>query len=516
MTSEKDTLKNELQGRRALRKSLVEGSDFVPLSPIDGRYRAQTAPLVDYLSEAALNRERIYVEVQWVIALSQGVPRAGFDAERLRVPAVPGLPTLNAQQTDALHSIVTNFDAQAIKQLGELEAKTHHDVKAIEYYITSQLAQSAAFTEAESQKIAKAVHIFCTSEDINNLAYALCIKGAVQEVWLPRLEQFTEVLAQIAREHARTPMLAKTHGQPATPVTLGKELAVFVHRLQRQIARLKAVEYLGKINGATGTFGAHTVSVPTTDWRAFSKYFVEQVLGLTHNPLTTQIESHDWQVELYSITAHICGILHNIATDIWLYISNEVFIQIPVEGATGSSTMPHKINPIKFENAEANLEIADALFTRLSKTLVTSRLQRDLTDSSTQRNVAVAFAHSLIALDNLIGGVQKLKVNTEHLLAELSENPAVLGEAIQSAMRAAGIAGVEGMDNPYERLKDFTRGQKITLEAMQEFVQNVGLPDDVVERLLNLRPEQYLGLSAELTYDHLENTPEKRAREASS
>lgn len=493
------------QNETTERQDFAQFDTFIALTPADGRYRRYAADLVNYLSEAALNRERVNVEIQWVLALCAGLPAPGFDSQP--TPAVPGLPDLSPEQKATLLSIVDDFDASSVQWLSAKEKVTQHDVKAVEYYIKSRLdafEEQKIFDAQTKEQISQAVHIFCTSEDINNLAYALCVKGAVEQVWLPSVQEFIENLRTLALETITIPLLAKTHGQPATPVTLGKELAVFVHRLERQIAQVKSQEYLGKLNGATGTFGAHSVSVPATNWPKLAKHFVEKYLGLTYNPLTTQIESHDWQAELYSKVGHTGRILHNFATDIWTYISNEVFIQIPVEGATGSSTMPHKINPIKFENAEANLEISDALLETLARTLVTSRLQRDLTDSTTQRNIGTAFAHSLIAIKNLTEGIAKLKVNEQHLSKELEENPAVLGEAVQSAMRAQGIAGRAGMGEPYERLKEFTRGKAITLEGLHRFIKEVGFEPEIEAQLLDLTPAKYTGLAAQIARERLE------------
>ena len=293
-------------------------------------------------------------------------------------------------------------------------------------------------------------------------------------------------------------MLAHTHGQPATPVTMGKEMAVFIHRLNRQIDRIEKAEYLGKINGATGTWAAHMVAVPGADWPALAQGFVE-FLGLTWNPLTTQIESHDWQAELYSDVARFNRIAHNLATDCWSYISMGYFHQnLAAQGSTGSSTMPHKVNPIRFENAEANLEISCALFDTLAATLVTSRMQRDLTDSTTQRNIGVAFGHSLLALDNLVRGLAGLDINRERMAADLDQNWAVLGEAVQQAMRAASIAGATGMANPYERLKELTRGHTVGADEMRTFIAGLGLPGEVEHRLLDLTPATYIGQSEKM------------------
>lgn len=473
------------------RVCLAEATPPIALGPLDGRYRAAVAPLVDHLSEAALNRERLHVEVEWLIHLtSQQV--------------VPGAPTLTDNEQGYLRAVVSDFSAAGIAELAEIERQTVHDVKAVEYFLKRRLAAAPGILGEDTNlpAVSELVHFACTSEDINNLAYSLMVRGAVERVWLPAAYELLDQLVSMAREHAEVPMLARTHGQPATPTTLGKELAVLAHRLRRQLTRIERAEFLGKLNGATGTYGAHVAAVPGADWPEVSRTFVEH-LGLTWNPLTTQIESHDWQAELYSDVARFNRILHNLATDMWTYISLGVFTQIPVAGATGSSTMPHKVNPIRFENAEANLEISSALLDTLASTLVTSRLQRDLTDSTTQRNIGPAFGHSLLAIDNVGRGLTALAVDRRMLDADLDANWEVLGEAIQSAMRAAGVAGVPGMENPYERLKDLTRGQRLTGEQMREFVGGLGLPDDVTARLAAMTPASYVGLAASLVDDYL-------------
>jgi adenylosuccinate lyase len=481
----------------ATRVTLAEVSPAIALGPLDGRYRKAVAPLVDHLSEAALNRERIHVEVEWLITLCNG-------ASGIAAPVVPGAPTLSAQEIDYLRAIPATFGADEIAELAEIERETVHDVKAVEYFIKRRIAAAPEALGTTSLPAAsELVHFACTSEDINNLSYALMVRGAVRDAWLPAATAVVDQLAGMAREHAAAPLLSRTHGQPATPSTLGKELAVLAHRLRRQLRRIEGGEFLGKLNGATGTYGAHVVAVPTADWPAVSKAFVEG-LGLDWNPLTTQIESHDWQAEVYADIARFNRILHNLATDVWTYISLGFFTQIPVEGATGSSTMPHKVNPIRFENAEANLEISCSLLDTLSATLVTSRLQRDLTDSTTQRNIGPAFGHSLLAIDNVSRGLDRLAVNETLLREDLDANWEVLGEPVQSAMRAASVAGVPGMENPYERLKDLTRGQRVDGARMREFVAGLGLPDDVAARLAALTPATYTGLAEQLVKDYLE------------
>lgn len=472
------------------RVRLADITPAIALGPLDGRYRPAVADLVDHLSEAALNRARIAVEVEWVIHLCAHA-------------VVPGAPSLSPAEEEYLRGVVDTFGAEEITELAAIERTTVHDVKAVEYFLKRRLAAAPEALGADTvlPSVGELVHFALTSEDVNNLSYALMVRGAVQQVWFPAAVDLVDQVAALAAEHRALPMLALTHGQPATPTTLGKELAVLAHRLRRQLRRIESDEYLGKLNGATGTYGAHTAAVPGADWQLVSRTFVEH-LGLTWNPLTTQIESHDWQSELYGDVARFNRVLHNLATDVWTYISRGVFTQIPVPGATGSSTMPHKVNPIRFENAEANLEISSALLDTLAATLVTSRLQRDLTDSTTQRNIGPAFGHSLLAIDNVRRGLGGLAVDPALLAAELDENWEVLAEPVQSAMRAASVAGVTGMENPYERLKELTRGHRLTAADMREFIGSLGLPDDVAARLQGMTPASYTGIAADLV-DHL-------------
>ncbi|WP_235779807.1 adenylosuccinate lyase [Sinomonas notoginsengisoli] len=469
-------------GRLSLAAAGETAARPIALGPLDGRYRPAVAPLVDYLSEAALNRDRVAVEVEWLIHLT-------------RNSVLPGAGPLSAEQEEGLRKIVTEFDTASVAELAEIEAVTVHDVKAVEYYIGRRLEPLGI------KHLTPMVHFGCTSEDVNNLSYALGIKGAVEDVWLPAARALVGQIADMARASRDVPMLSRTHGQPATPTSLGKELAVAAHRLGRQLARIARTQYLGKINGATGTYAAHYASVPSADWQEVSESFVEG-LGLTWNPLTTQIESHDWQAELYADMARFNRILHNVCTDVWSYISIGYFRQIPVAGATGSSTMPHKVNPIRFENAEANLEVSCSLLDTLGATLVTSRWQRDLTDSSSQRNIGVAFGHSLLAVSNVARGLKGLDVAEEVLAEDLDTNWEVLAEAIQMVMRAEAIAGVPNMDNPYERLKDLTRGQRVDAARMKEFVSELGLSSEAESRLLALTPATYNGIAGKLV-DHL-------------
>ena len=450
-----------------------------PLSPLDGRYRAQVQDLGEYLSEAGLNRSRIHVEVEWLIWL------ANKDLLGTKKP-------LSAAEVASLRKLGNEgFDDASVAALAKTEAVTRHDVKAVEYFIRDALAGHGR------EDLNELVHFACTSEDINNLAYALTVSEAVSKVWLPKAKALVAKLHKQVLELADTPMLSKTHGQPATPSTMGKELAVFVHRLNRQLKRIESQEYLGKFSGATGTFSAHVVAAPKVDWLKESEAFVSH-LGLTWNPLTTQIESHDWQAELYQAITHFNRILHNLATDIWTYISMNYFTQIPVAGATGSSTMPHKVNPIRFENAEANLELSNAILDSLSQTLVTSRLQRDLTDSSSQRNIGVGFGHSLLAIDNLTRGLDELAINKAVLLDDLLSNWEVLGEAIQTAIRADVARGESKISDPYALLKELTRGKRVGESDLLAFVESLDVSSETKARLLALKPQNYVGLAAQI------------------
>ncbi|RKR76034.1 adenylosuccinate lyase [Frondihabitans australicus] len=448
-----------------------------PLSPLDGRYRPAVEGLGEFLSEAGLNRARVHVEVEWLIAQTD-----------LRFA---GAEPLTEQQKTALRAVVTDFGQAAIDELASLEATTRHDVKAVEYYVRARLRDLGL------DPIAELTHFACTSEDINNLSYALTVKQAVTEVWLPKFDAVIALFASLATEHAATPMLSHTHGQAATPTTVGKEFAVYAYRLGRIRRQIAETEYLGKFSGATGTFSAHVVAFPDVDWPSVSRQFVEG-LGLTWNPLTTQIESHDWQAELYDRTAHANRVLHNIATDIWTYISMGYITQIPVAGATGSSTMPHKINPIRFENAEANLELSSALLASLAETLVTSRMQRDLTDSSAQRNIGVAFGHSLLALDNIARGLGEISISADAMAADLDGNWEVLGEAIQTVIRAEITAGRSSISDPYALLKELTRGHRVGQAELVAFVEGLDIGAEAKARLVALTPGTYTGLAASL------------------
>ncbi|RNE66930.1 adenylosuccinate lyase [Cryobacterium tepidiphilum] len=444
------------------------------ISPLDGRYRAAVTELGEHLSEAGLNRARVQVEVEWLIALTD---RRMFGSE----PLAP-------EQKAALRQLVDDFGQDEIDELATLEATTRHDVKAVEYLVRRRLSALGL------DHVAELTHFAATSEDINNVSYALTVRQATLEVWLPKFTAVIDALRSQAADYRADAMLARTHGQPATPTTMGKELAVFVYRLERIRSQIEGTDYLAKFSGATGTFAAHLAAEPDADWPTVSREFVEG-LGLTWNPLTTQIESHDWQAELYSRIAHANRVLHNLATDVWTYISLGYFRQIPQVGATGSSTMPHKINPIRFENAEANLELSCALLDSLAATLVTSRLQRDLTDSTTQRNIGVAFGHSLLAMDNILRGLGEIDLDRDLLARDLDANWEILGEAIQTVIRAEVTAGRSSIEDPYALLKELTRGKRITHEDLSAFVSQLEIGDAAKQRLLQLTPATYVGLA---------------------
>jgi adenylosuccinate lyase len=448
------------------------------VSPLDGRYRDQIAPLAAYFSEEALIRQRVGVEVEWLIALA---------AE----PAIPEVRPFTAEEVAALRGIVTGVDEAAAARVKEIERTTRHDVKAVEYFLKERLAGTALAPVAEF------LHFACTSEDINNLAYGRMLQGGLREIWLPQAEKLVAAVAAQAEALRDVPMLAHTHGQPASPTTAGKELAVFVYRWRRQLRRIRDLEYLGKFNGAVGNFNAHTAAYPDAPWEAIARAFVEG-LGLTYNPLTTQIEPHDYLAECCHALVRFNTITVDFDRDLWFYISLGYFKQRVVAGEVGSSTMPHKGNPINFENSEANMELSTALLTHLATRLPVSRLQRDLTDSSALRNLGVGIAHSYLALRSALRGLGELSVDRAALERDLDANWEVLAEAVQTVMRKAGHP------NPYEKLKELTRGARITAADMRAFVERLDLPSADRARLLTLTPATYTGLAAALV-DHIEN-----------
>lgn len=448
-------------------------TSLLALSPLDGRYAAKVDALRPIFSEYGLIRARIRVEVEWLLALA---------AE----PGITELAPFAPAQVHKLRALAEQFSVEQAARVKQIERTTNHDVKAVEYFIKEQLADDPALGPA-----LEFVHFACTSEDINNLSYGLMLSQARREVLLPALQGIAASLRALAHAQAEQPMLARTHGQTASPTTLGKEMANVVARLERQIRQIAGVVLTAKINGAVGNYNAHVVSYPDVDWPAFAQRFV-QGLGLVFNPYTTQIEPHDSLAELGDASRRANTILIDLARDIWGYISLGYFRQRLKEGEVGSSTMPHKVNPIDFENAEGNFGVANALFEHFSAKLPISRWQRDLTDSTVLRGLGTAFGHTLVALDSLAKGLDKLTVAPERLQADLDAAWEVLAEAVQTVMRR------HGLPNPYEQLKALTRGQGITAESMRDFIQSLELPAEDKQRLRELTPGRYTGLAAKL------------------
>jgi adenylosuccinate lyase len=443
------------------------------ISPIDGRYADKCAELRPLFSERGLIRQRVRVEALWLKAL----------AADPQVVELRGLPSEALTVLDALAAELNDADAAEVKRI---ERETNHDVKAVEYFVKNRLDGVPAWRSRR-----EFVHFACTSEDINNLSYALMLKEARDQVLLPRLDALTMRLRTLAHANAAVPMMSRTHGQPATPTTLGKEMANFTHRLQRQRGRFAHVTVEGKINGAVGNFNAHLVAYPDVDWLKLSKRFVES-LGLNWNPYTTQIEPHDWNAEYFDAMARINTILIDLSRDMWGYISVGYFKQRVVAGEVGSSTMPHKVNPIDFENGEGNLGLANAMLRFLSDKLPVSRWQRDLTDSTVLRNIGVAASHSLIAWRSLERGLERVDVDPVRLAEDLDANWELLAEPIQTVMRRFGV------ENAYEKLKSLTRGQRMDAKALRAFVGELPIPEDAKRALLELTPATYTGLAAEL------------------
>jgi adenylosuccinate lyase len=448
-------------------------SALTAISPLDGRYARSLEPLRAWATELALIRARARVEIEWLIALGAeaGVPEVA-----------PFAPAAAAK----LRALVEDFRDSDGERVKSIERETNHDVKAIEYWIRERVAGDAALERSSAF-----IHFACTSEDINNLAYALLLRGARDEVLLPAVDRLTDRLAGLAREHADAAMLARTHGQPATPTTLGKELANVVARLRRARARLADVKLAGKANGAVGNYNAHLAAYPQVDWEAFARRFVES-LGLEFNAHTTQIEPHDALAELFDAVARLNTVLFDLDRDVWGYISLGYFRQKVVAGEVGSSTMPHKVNPIDFENSEGNLGLANALLRHLAEKLPVSRWQRDLTDSTVLRNAGVALGHSLLGYVACGRGLDKLEVDRARLAEDLEANWEVLAEAVQTVMRRYGI------EDAYEQLKDLTRGARVTPEALRAFIGGLAIPQDAKARLLALTPATYTGKAAEL------------------
>lgn len=448
-------------------------SSLSALSPLDGRYAVKVDALRTTLSEAGFMHHRVKVEVSWLQALAE----AGFDE----------IKPFSDDAKASLNKLVTEFSEADAQRIKDIEAVTNHDVKAVEYWLKEKVAGSAELLAAS-----EFIHFACTSEDINNTSHGMMLKTARDTVMVPALQKVIARLTELAHTNADVPMLSRTHGQPASPTTLGKEMANVVARLQRAIKRIEQVEILGKMNGAVGNYNAHLSAYPAYDWENFSKNVIEQRLGLTYNPYTIQIEPHDYMAEMFDAFARANTILLDLNRDIWGYISVGYFKQKTKAGEIGSSTMPHKVNPIDFENSEGNLGLANALLRHLSEKLPVSRWQRDLTDSTVLRNIGVAFGYTLLAYDSCLRGLNKLETNPERLAADLDATWEVLAEPVQTVMRRYGI------ENPYEQLKELTRGKGISKEALREFVLTLAIPQDAKDLLLAMTPANYIGIAAKL------------------
>jgi adenylosuccinate lyase len=443
-------------------------SQLSAISPIDGRYAKKTELLRPIFSEFGLIYHRVLVEVRWLQTLA-------------RHPGIPEVPDFSDDATALLEVIISDFSEQDAQRIKDIEKTTNHDVKAVEYFLKEKITDSA-----ELAQISEFFHFACTSEDINNLSHALMLKAGRDTILIPTLNKVSETLSELARQNASVSMMSRTHGQPASPTTLGKEFANVVYRLQRQLSQINNVPMLGKINGAVGNYNAHLSAYPDLDWPKLAQTFVES-LGLDWNPYTTQIEPHDYIAELFDSMARCNTILIDLSRDIWSYISIGYFKQRTIAGEVGSSTMPHKVNPIDFENAEGNLGIANAILNHLGQKLPISRWQRDLTDSTVLRNLGTGFGHVMIALDSLQRGLSKLEVNHAVISDDLDRNWEVLAEPIQTVMRRYGI------EQPYEKLKELTRGQRISAEIIREFVEKLDLPAHAKQQLIDMTPASYIG-----------------------
>jgi len=450
----------------------MELSHLTAISPIDGRYGPKTETLRPIFSEYGLIRHRVIVEIRWLQALAAHA-------------AIGEVPPLGGHAEKVLNDIIENFSVQDAQRVKNIETTTNHDVKAVEYFLKEKIAGN---TELEA--VSEFIHFACTSEDINNLAYALMLREARSQSLLPLMDDLFTALGELARRYADEPMLSRTHGQTATPTTVGKEMANVAARLHRQREQFAAIPMLGKINGAVGNYNAHKVAYPDVDWPAFSRQFIAE-LGLEFNPYTTQIEPHDYMAEQFDTLARFNTVLIDYCRDIWAYISLGYFKQKTVAGEIGSSTMPHKVNPIDFENAEGNLGIANALFAHFAAKLPISRWQRDLSDSTVLRNLGVAIGHSVIAYESCLKGISKLELNKLRTAEDLDSSWEVLAEALQTVMRRYGI------EKPYEKLKDLTRDKEVNQQTLQEFIQTLDLPESVIEELARLTPSTYTGNAGE-------------------
>ncbi len=443
------------------------------LSPIDGRYAGKVDALRPIFSEYGLIRCRVLVEIRWLQALAEA-------------PEIGEVPALSESANHRLEQIVAHFSEADAQRIKEIEQTTNHDVKAVEYFLKECIADND-----ELMKVKEFIHFACTSEDINNLSYALMLKEGRNCILLPQMDELIGTIRALAQQYAECAMLSRTHGQAATPTTMGKEFANFAARLERQRTQLHSVELLGKINGAVGSYNAHRIAYPEIDWPAFAQRFVES-LELSWNPYTIQIEPHDYIAELFHALSRFNTILIDLDRDLWSYIALGYFTQKTVAGEVGSSTMPHKVNPIDFENSEGNLGLANAIFNHLSEKLPISRWQRDLTDSTVLRNIGVGIAHTSIAIQSSLKGLSKLQINAERLDADLDTNWEVLAEPVQTVMRRYGI------EKPYEKLKTLTRGNRIGPDSLHAFIESLDIPDDAKKQLLSLTPRDYTGYAATL------------------
>ena len=442
------------------------------ISPIDGRYAAKTESLRGIFSEYGLIYHRLIVEIRWLQTLS-------------RTADIDEVPEFSEAANALLESIIENFNPAEAQRIKEIERTTNHDVKAVEYYLKQEVAQNP-----ELEAVSEFIHFACTSEDINNLSHALMLRSGRDQILLPMANEILEMITRLARQYAAVPMMSRTHGQPASPTTLGKEFANVAYRMRRQLMQIEAVEILAKLNGAVGNYNAHLSAYPGSDWPAIARQFVES-MGVGWNPYTTQIEPHDYIAELFDAQARFNTIMIDFSRDIWSYISIGYFRQRAIAGEVGSSTMPHKVNPIDFENAEGNFGIANAVLHHLAQKLPVSRWQRDLTDSTVLRNLGTGIGHTIIALESLKRGIDKLEVNADAIAVDLEHNWEVLAEPIQTVMRRYAI------EQPYEKLKALTRGQKIDAEAIRQFVEALDIPDSAKQELIELTPSAYIGNAIE-------------------
>lgn len=459
-------------------KPELEG--YLALCPLDGRYISISEILAPYFSEYALVKNRVKVEVYWLKFLLENIHSSKI------------LNKFDKGRISEILEIYEKFSEDSYIRIKEIEKITNHDVKAVELFVAEKLK------EKEMESLVSFVHIGCTSEDINNTSYATMISEGMKKVWTPEAEKLIEIISNLAKQYANIPMLAHTHGQPATPTTVGKELAIYAYRLKKSLENICSIKICAKFNGATGNYSAISVAFPNENWRMLSKKFVEKYLELDFSPITTQIENHDYICHIADGVRHFNNVLLDFDVDMWLYISMEYFKQIPVKNEVGSSTMPHKVNPIRFENSEANVDMSNAIFMALSNKLSRSRMQRDLSDSSSKRNIGLAFGYSLQAIGQTIGGLKKVEINNKKITEDLNTRWEVLAEPIQTVLRKYGIL------DAYNQLKELTRGKNISKEAIQKFVENLDiLTEEDRKILIELTPESYIGLANNIAIEEM-------------